>query len=268
MREVLDAISQHGYLLLFGWVLIEQLGLPVPAVPVLLAAGVLSGMGKMSFGISVALAIAACLLGDVVWFWLGRKHGGSVVRVLCKLSLEPDSCVRKTSNAFTKHGPVALLLAKFFPGIGTVSIPLAGSSGIGVRQFLLYDFGGCALYVLTFAGVGLALSNSVEKIEALTSHSAALGFWLVVAATAALLGRRWYERRKFLRELYAARISPQELQSMLAAEPKPFIVDLRHPLDFLPHPKLIPGAVRIEPEQVVARIAEFPRDRDIILYCT
>jgi len=268
MREVLDAISQHGYLLLFGWVLIEQLGLPIPAVPVLLAAGVLSGLGKLSFGVSIGLAIAACLIGDLVWFWLGRKYGGSVVRVLCKVSLEPDSCVRKTSNAFTKHGPVALLLAKFFPGIGTVSIPLAGSSGISFRQFMLYDTGGSVLYVLTFAGIGLALSHSVEKLEGLTSHSGAFGFWLVIGASAALLGNRWYERKKFLRELYAARISPQELQKLMEEAEKPFIVDLRHALDFLPHPKLIPGAVRIPPDEVVTRITEFPRDRDIILYCT
>lgn len=268
MREVLNAIAQHGYLLLFGWVLVEQLGLPIPAVPVLLAAGVLSGLGKLSFGVSIALAVAACLIGDVVWFWLGRKYGGGVVRILCKVSLEPDSCVRKTSNAFTKHGPVALLLAKFFPGIGTVSIPLAGSSGISWRTFLLYDLGGCGLYVLTFAGAGLALSNSVEKLEGFTSHAGAAGFWLVVAASAALLARRWHERKKFLRQLYKARISPHDLQALIESNEKPFIVDLRHPLDFFPNPKLIPGAIRMLPDEVVARLAEFPRDRDVILYCT
>lgn len=268
MREVLDAIAHHGYLLLFGWVLIEQLGLPVPAMPVLLAAGVLAGLGKLSFGVSIALAIAACLIGDLVWFWLGRRYGGSVVRILCKVSLEPDSCVRKTSNVFTKHGPVALLLAKFFPGIGTVSIPLAGSSGIGFRQFLLYDFGGSALYVLTFAGLGLALSHSVEKLEGVTNHAGALGFWLVVGASAALLGYRWYERKKFLNELYKARITPQDLRALIESGENPFIVDLRHALDFFPHPQLIPGAVRILPDEVVARMGEFPRDRDIILYCT
>src|SRR6185369_10480375 len=158
MHAVLDAIAQHGYLLLFGWVLIEQLGLPIPAMPVLLAAGVLAGLGKMSFGVAIALAITACLIGDLVWFWLGRRYGGGVVRVLCRVSFEPENCVRKTSDAFTKHGPVALLLAKFLPGIG-------------FWTFLLYDLGGCALYVLGFAGIGLALSNSVEQLDVLTSHA-------------------------------------------------------------------------------------------------
>jgi membrane protein DedA with SNARE-associated domain len=225
-------------------------------------------VGKLSFGVSVALAIAACLIGDIVWFWLGRKYGGGVVRILCKLSLEPDSCVRKTSDTFTKHGPVALLFAKFVPGIGTVSVPLAGSSGIPLRQFALYDLGGASLYVLTFAAAGLALSDSIEKLELLTSHTAALGFWLVVAACAVIVARRLWERKKFLRDLNMARITPKELQDLILAGSSPFIVDLRHPLDFLPHPKLIPGALRIPPKEVMTRIAEFPRDRDIILYCT
>jgi membrane protein DedA with SNARE-associated domain len=268
MREVLDAIAQHGYLLLFGWVLIEQLGLPIPALPVLLAAGVLAGLDKMSFGVAVALAITACLMGDLVWFWLGRRYGGGVVRVLCRLSLEPDNCVRKTSDAFTKHGPVALLLAKFLPGISTVSIPLAGSSGISFATFLLYDLGGCALYVLTFSGLGLALANSIESLERFTRHAGSFGFFLVVAASAALIGRRLWERHKFLRDLRMSRISPKEVQTLITSGASPYIVDLRHPLDFLPNPKLIPGAVRILPEKVLEHLGEFPRDRDIILYCT
>jgi membrane protein DedA with SNARE-associated domain len=268
MHSVLDAIAQHGYLLLFGWVLIEQLGLPIPAMPVLLAAGVLSGLGKMSFGVAIGLAIAACLIGDLVWFWLGRRYGGGVVRVLCRVSFEPENCVRKTSDAFTKHGPVALLLAKFLPGIGTVSIPLAGSSGISFGTFLLYDLGGCALYVLGFAGIGLALSNSVERLDVLTSHAHWPGLAILLIASAALIARRMWERRQFLHDLNMARIAPSELSELIKRGESPYIVDMRHPLDFLPHPKLIPGAIRIAPDEVVARSAEFPRDRDIILYCT
>ena len=268
MHAVLDAIARHGYLLLFGWVLIEQLGLPIPAVPVLLAAGVLAGLGKMSFGVAVTLAIIACLIGDLVWFWLGRRYGGGVVRILCKVSLEPDNCVRKTSDAFTKHGPVALLLAKFLPGIGTVSIPLAGSSGIRFSTFLLYDLGGSALYVLGFAGIGLALSNSVERLDDLTAHAHWPGLAILLIISAALVGRRYWERRRFLRDLNMARIAPRELSELIKRGESPYIVDMRHPLDFLPHPQLIPGAIRIAPDEVVARSAEFPRDRDIILYCT
>lgn len=268
MKEVLESISQHGYLFLFGWVLIEQLGLPLPAMPVLLAAGVLAGLGKMSFGAAILLAVAACLIGDVIWFWLGRRYGGSVTRILCRMSFEPDNCVRKTSDAFTKHGPVALLLAKFFPGIGTVSIPLAGSSGMRWLPFLLYDLGGSLLYVIAWAGIGLALANSAEKLDGLTSHAHWPGLALVLLVSAALVGKRIYERRKFLVELRMARISCDDLHALIQSGASPFIVDLRHPLDFLPNPRLIPGAIRITPEEVVARSGEFPRDRDIILYCT
>jgi membrane protein DedA with SNARE-associated domain len=214
------------------------------------------------------LAITACLIGDLLWFWLGRKYGGGVVRILCKLSLEPDSCVRRTSDAFTKHGPVALLFAKFLPGVGTVSIPLAGSSGIPFRQFALYDLGGSSLYILTFSGVGLALSDSIEKLDRLTSHAHWLGITIVLVASGTLFARRLWERKKFLRDLNIARIAPKELHHLITSGGSPFIVDLRHPLDFLPHPKVIPGALRILPKDVISRIAEFPRDRDIILYCT
>jgi membrane protein DedA with SNARE-associated domain len=268
MHAVLDAIAQHGHLLLFAWVLVEQLGLPIPAMPVLLAAGVLAGLEKMSFGLAVTLAIIACLIGDLVWFWLGRRYGGGVVRVLCRVSLEPENCVRKTSDAFTKHGPVALLLAKFFPGICTVSIPLAGSSGIRFSTFLFYDLGGSALYVLTFAGIGLALSHSVQRLDDLTAHAHWPGLALLLLASAAVVVHRVWERRKFLHDLNMARIAPSELSELIQRGESPYIVDMRHPLDFLPHPKLIPGAIRIAPDEVVARSAEFPRDRDIILYCT
>jgi membrane protein DedA with SNARE-associated domain len=268
MHAVLDAIAHHGYLLLFGWVLIEQLGLPIPAVPALLAAGVLAGLGKMSFGVAVTLAIIACLIGDLVWFWLGRRYGGGVVRVLCRVSLEPDNCVRKTSDVFVKHGPVALLLAKFLPGIGTVSIPLAGSSGIRFGTFLLYDVGGSMLYVLGFAGVGLALANSIGKLDNLTAHAHWPGLAILLLASGVLVFRRVWDRRRFLHDLNMARIAPSELNDLIMRGESPYIVDMRHPLDFLPHPKLIPGAIRIAPDEVMARSAEFPRDRDIILYCT
>jgi membrane protein DedA with SNARE-associated domain len=268
MNHVLQAIGAHGYLLLFAWVLVEQLGLPIPAIPVLLAAGVLSGMDKLSFVLSVLLAILACAIGDLVWFWLGRRYGGRVTTQLCRLSLEPDNCVRQTSGAFEKHGPAALLLAKFVPGIGTVSVPLAGSSGMSFRTFALYDLGGSALYVMTFIGAGLALTNSVEKLEALTSHASSIGSWLVIIATVALIGRRYYERRKFLRDLRMARIAPKELYEMMQSGAEPYVVDLRHALDFLPNPQLIPGAVRIDPDELIKHVASIPRDREIILYCT
>ncbi len=268
MNQIIHSVAQHGYLLLFAWVLAEQLGLPVPAAPVLLAAGVLSGMNKLSFGVCVAIALLACTLGDWVWFLLGRRYGTKMVNQLCRMSLEPDTCVRKTSNVFDKHGPAALLLAKFMPGIGTVSIPMAGNSAMNIQTFALYDFAGCGLYVLTLIGAGLLFTGSVEKVRALTVHAGSLGVAVVIAAAVGLVGRRVRERRRFRRDLTMSRIVPSDLLAMLQTGKNPYVVDLRHPLDFLPYPQLIPTAVRITPENLLKQAAEIPRDRDIILYCT
>jgi membrane protein DedA with SNARE-associated domain len=268
MHAVLDSIAKHGYLFVFLWVALEQLGVPIPALPVLLAAGVLSGLEQLSFAASVGLAIAACLIGDTVWYFLGRRYGAGVLRVLCRISIEPDTCVRKSSNLFSKHGPVALLLAKFVPGIGTVTVPMAGSSGLSWRTFLLYDTGGAALYVFTFTGIGLVLSNSIEKLDALTDHLGTLGFWFVALFTAGFILKRVLDRRRLVHDLRMSRITPHDVYQLIQDGKQPYIVDLRHALDFLPNPQLIPSAVRIDPDTLLTRRAEIPRDRDIILYCT
>jgi membrane protein DedA with SNARE-associated domain len=268
MHAILGAIGKHGYLFVFVWVALEQSGVPVPALPVLLAAGVLSGMEQLSFGVSVVVAIAACLIGDTIWFTLGRAYGTGVLRTLCKISIEPDTCVRKSSNLFSKHGPAALLLAKFVPGIGTVTIPMAGTSGLSWQKFFLYDTAGAALYVLTFTGIGLALTNSIEKLDYLTEHLGTVGFWFVVLFTAGFILKRVVDRRKLMKELRMSRIPPQDVYQMIQEGKQPYIVDLRHLLDFLPDPRVIPTSVRIDPEELLARSAEIPRDRDVILYCT
>lgn len=268
MHAILESIAKHGYLFVFLWVALEQSGVPVPALPVLLAAGVLSGMEQLSFGVSVLVAIVACLIGDTLWFALGRNYGARVLRTLCKISIEPDTCVRKSSNLFSKHGPAALLLAKFVPGIGTVTIPMAGTAGLSWRTFLLYDTGGAALYVLTFTGIGLALTNSIEKIDVITDHLGTVGFWFVVLFTAAFIIRRFVDRRKLMNALRTSRILPQDVYQMIQEGKQPYIADLRHLLDFLPDPRVIPTSVRIDPDELLARSADIPRDRDIILYCT
>jgi len=268
MHQIIHSVSQHGYLFLFAWVLADQLGLPIPAIPALLAAGVLSGMGKLSFPACVGLGLLACVIGDLVWFMLGRKYGGKIINLLCRISLEPDTCVRKSSGVFDKHGAASLLLAKFVPGVGTVAIPMAGNSRMNFRTFALYDLGGCILYVLSLMGIGLALSNSIERLESLTAYSSSLGYWLVVLAAIGLLGFRIYQRQKFLHDLRMSRIAPEELLAMLNTGKEPFVVDLRHALDFLPNSQVIPTAMRIDPDELVKQVMAIPRDRDIILYCT
>ncbi len=268
MSSIVQLIGQHGYLLLFAWVLAEQLGLPLPAMPALLAAGVLSGVGKLSFPVCIGTALLACLFGDASWFLLGRKYGARMVNLLCRVSLEPDTCVRKSASVFDRHGPQALLLVKFVPGVSAVSVPMAGNSAMTFRTFALYDVAGCAIYVLTVVSLGLLFAGSIERIHAVAAQIEAAGVVVVGGAVAGTLGRRVWMRRKFQRDVAMARISADELMVMMQKGEKPFVVDLRHPLDFLPHPQVIPTATRITPEELIERAADIPRDRDIILYCT
>src|SRR5262249_57067192 len=123
-----EALLQYGYLLLFAFVVAEQSGLPVPAVPVLLGVGALTGTGRMSMTLAFAAALAASLPPDVIWYELGRRRGGRILALLCRVSLEPDSCVRNTENLFLRRGRCALLVAKVFPGLRPLAPPLAGAA--------------------------------------------------------------------------------------------------------------------------------------------
>src|ERR1035441_2046549 len=137
----------YGYLLLFVWVLVEQLGIPLPAAPVLLAAGALSANGPFSFSLAFAAGLAAALAADSAWFLIGRRYGHHVLRILCKLSMEPTTCVRRTQDSFGRRRDATLVIAKFVPGLATLAPPVAGQNGMGFGRFLLLDGVGATLWV-------------------------------------------------------------------------------------------------------------------------
>src|SRR5579871_4333283 len=146
MRDVLPFLLRHGYWVLFVNVLGEQLGLPVPAFPVMLAMGALAGLGYRSFDISLVLAVCAALASDAAWFHLGRQRGGSILGLLCRLSLEPDSCVSNTKGLFSRYGAPSLLFAKFVPGLGAAAAPMAGLTRMPAWKFLSADLAGAAIW--------------------------------------------------------------------------------------------------------------------------
>src|SRR5260370_35247686 len=139
MHRTLEFLLHHGYVLLLGWVFVEQLGLPLPSMPLLLAAGALAGTGHLNFFASLLYAMLAAVSADSIWYQLGRVKGIKILQLLCKISLEPDSCVRRTEGLFSKQGARSLLLAKFLPGLGTVAPPLAGIFHMRPRRFLFFD---------------------------------------------------------------------------------------------------------------------------------
>jgi len=265
---VVQFLAGYGGPVLFGVVFAEQVGLSLPAAPLLLAAGALAGGGRMSLWTALGLPVLASLLGDGLWYELGRRRGSRVLNLLCRISLEPDSCVRRTENLFVRHGVRSLLVAKFVPGLSTVAPPLAGIFGVRVPRFLLYDGLGALFWAEAFVGVGYLFSSQLERAALYASRLGSALVVLLAAAVVAYVLGKYAQRRYVLRRLRIARIDAVELRRMLEARGEIMIVDLRSPLDAQADPYTIPGALRMAPEEVEQRHQEIPRERDIVLFCT
>jgi membrane protein DedA with SNARE-associated domain/rhodanese-related sulfurtransferase len=258
----------YGYLLLFAWVLVEQLGVPLPSAPVLLAAGALSAEHKISFPLALLAGVAGSLVADSTWYFIGRRYGHHVLRILCKLSLEPTLCVRKTQDSFGKRRRLTLAIAKFVPALATLAPPVAGQNGMGFAPFAFYDGIGSALWVGSVLAVGRFFGDLLKRDPSLLDWAGRFWLALLVVGILIFFFGRLARRRMFLKDLAAARLDPEELKRWLDAGQPVFIVDLRHPLELLPDPYTLPGAVHFSPDSLAARQSEIPRDRDVVLYCT
>jgi membrane protein DedA with SNARE-associated domain/rhodanese-related sulfurtransferase len=261
-------LLMYGYLLLFGWVLVEQLGVPLPATPVLLAAGALSAEGHLSFALALVASVAGALAADSVWFLVGRRYGHRVLRLLCKLSLEPTTCVRRTQDSFGRRRGVLLMFAKFIPGLGLLAPPVAGQNGMSLGPFLLFDAIGGTLWVTVLLVCGRLFGDVIKRNPGLLQWVTRFSGALLLLGVAAFFLGRLYRRRAVLKKLAAARLEPAELKRLLDLGEPLYIVDLRHPLELLPDPFTLPGALHLSPDALAARHLEIPRDRDIVLYCT
>jgi membrane protein DedA with SNARE-associated domain len=268
MHRTVEFLLHHGYVVLLAWVFAEQSGVPVPSIPLLLAAGALAGSHQLNLFASLFIVTFAAVSADFLWYQLGRRKGIKVLQFLCKITIEPDSCVRRTEGVFSRQGARSLILAKFLPGLSTVAPPLAGIFHMRPRRFLLFDAAGSFLWASTFLGLGYVFSGQIERIA---EHAASLGGWLVVilvGAFASYLGYKFIARRRFLRELRIARITVEELKHKIDSGEDLAIVDLRHSIDFEADPETIPGAFRVDAKELEEKNGLLPRDREIILYCT
>lgn len=268
MTETSQFLVNHGLPIVFAAVLLEQIGLPLPALPWLLAAGALSAAGKFNLPLGIAATMSACLIGDAFWFYLGRRRGNQVLGFLCRISLEPDSCVRRTLNVFTRYGLRGVVVSKFLPGMNTITPPLAGMSGIGAGRFFLFDGLGSLLYGGVFIFLGFFFSNQIGQIAAAISHIGGSALSLLVAFAALYIAYKFWQRQRLLHELRMARITVEELRQKLDAADKPVILDLRSHAELELDPSVISGAIHLDLGEVAHRHHEFPHDRDIVLYCS
>ena len=263
----------YAYLLIFLWVLVEQIGIPIPSVPILLTAGTLSATHRVSLLYVILSMLAACIVADTVWYSLGRRFGNSVLKLLCRLSFEASTCVSKTEGYFTRRGAVTLLFAKFVPGLSTVAAPIAGQTGMSYSRFLAWDLGGSLIWGSTFILAGYFFGDLAKKSAPFFAWLGHFAIFIFAAMVVGFLAHRIWKQRKFLQQVRELRLEPSELKEMLDTAEKggttpPFIVDLRHPLDYLPDPRVLPGALRIGPNELKQHSEIIPRDRDVILYCT
>lgn len=268
MHESFTILLNYGYLVVFVWVFSDQAGLPLPSFPVLLAAGAMARVDNLSLFTVIGLAALASLLADTVWFEIGRRRGGSVLKFICRTSLEPDSCIGRTRDTFSRQGTWTLLVSKFVPGMNIVASPMAGISGVSRGRFLLLNSLGSVIFASVFVLPGYFFSRQMESVLALTAES---GRWLLIGCGllfAAYLAIKYARRAQFVRCLRVARISPDELKDRLDRGGDVVILDLRLPLYYALAPEILPGAIRMAPSEVARRHEEIPRDRDIVLYCS
>jgi membrane protein DedA with SNARE-associated domain len=269
MSHTVEFVLRHGYALLFLWVFAEQAALPLPSIPLLLACGALAHDGRMNPVLAIGCGVLASLLADNIWFQLGRHRGAPVLRFLCRIALEPDSCVRRTESAFLRYGSRSMLLAKFVPGLNAAAAPLAGISGMSLGRFLVFDTLGASFWISSYILVGYLFSGQLESAGVYLQQ---MGFGLVLLV-AGLLGAwiawKFIQRRRFLRKLYMARITAEELSGMLESGRPVMILDVRNSMesdaDGIP---AIPGALHIPMEELLTRHQEIPRDREIVLFCS
>jgi membrane protein DedA with SNARE-associated domain len=268
MDALVTFLLRHAELVLFVYVFADQIGVPLPAVPVLLGAGAMAAVGTVNMPLAVALAVAGSLLADLVWYAAGRVHGRKVLGFLCRVSLEPDSCVRRTEDLFLRHGVRSLLVAKFVPGLGTVAPPLAGIVGIGLVRFVAYSAGAGLLWAAAWMGIGYAAGDALERVLV---HAEGLGAWLGAVlglVVVAYVVVKWIQRRRFLHDLRVARIDSDELKAKLDAGVPVTVLDVRSPGDVDSDPHLIPGALVVLPEDLERERLNLPPGREIVVYCS
>ncbi len=267
MDNLIPFLIQHGYAVLFIWIFAETMGLPVPSAPLLVMVGALAGGGQMNLLFCISLGLCAALPSDIFWYSMGRQHGGKVLSLICRISLEPDSCVRQTENIYARFGGRVLLVIKFVPGLSAVSTPLAGVIHMRLSHFLLFTSAGILIWVGSYTLIGYVFSEELERVLTYAMGMGRTLFVLVGGGLTIFILWKCSLRRRFLRELSIARITPEELKEKLDSGEDIMIIDVRQELDFETDPYIIPGAVRMRFEQVESNPV-VSSDREIVVYCT
>jgi membrane protein DedA with SNARE-associated domain len=267
MEEMTGPLTQYGLALVFANVLITQLGAPLPAIPTLIVAGAFAQQGHWPAAAVVGIAVVASLFGDLPWFYAGRRYGNRALNALCRIAIEPDSCVRQTENIFGRWGPPSLMFAKFIPGFATVAPPIAGAFRLALAPFLVYSAIGALLWAGAAVAVGVIFHAEVDSAIRLAAE---MGGWAVLAIgviAGFYIAVKWLERWFLVRFLRMVRITVDELHDQMQSGAPPVILDARSAAARKLDPRRIPGAVIVD-ANAPALHADVRPDRDVVVYCT
>src|SRR5436853_778061 len=263
-----DLVTRHGVALIFANVLLEQLGVPLPAVPTLIVAGALAVDGTLSAPAVFGVAFVASMIADSAWYLAGRRYGRRIMTTLCRISLSPDSCVRQTENHFDRWGGLTLVVGKFIPGLATVAPPLAGAMRIPWHSYLALNGAGTALWAAAPIALGMLFYAQIERLVGRLQDLGAMALEAVCALLALYVAFKWWERRRFYKMLRMARITAEELRHLMDSGKHPVIIDVRSRAERELDARSIPGALAFEVEGMERLLDSLPADRDVIFYCS
>lgn len=266
--QIIALLAHYGILLVFLNVLVEQAGVPVPAVPTLAVAGALAANGQLSLPGILLATLLACLLSDLAWYWAGRRFGSRVMRTICRISLSPDSCVKQSELHYQRWRGQVLLIAKFVPGLSTVAPPLVGAMGLRVPGFLLLDALGSLLWASVMVGLGYIFSKQIDHVLLAIERAGTVALEFLACLFVLYILVKWWQRWRLLRELRMARITVEELNEAIATGKAPVVVDVRSSVSRELDQRIIPGALLVSLDNLDEVIVGVPLDRELVLYCT
>ncbi|HXZ96336.1 MAG TPA: DedA family protein/thiosulfate sulfurtransferase GlpE [Burkholderiales bacterium] len=268
IHDLIQLIAEYGLLFVFVNVLAEQIGLPIPSVPALVIAGSLAMDGKISALDAFGAAFVACMIANAIWYVAGWYYGRSTLKLLCRISVSPDYCVRQTEVRFGRWGGLTLVLAKFFPGLSTIAPPLAGAMRLGRIRFLLLNGLGIAIWAAVAIGAGMLFHLEISHLILLLDEFEIAAVEVIFTLLALYIATKWWKRRRFYRMLRVARITVDELHRLFDQGQKPVVVDVRSSISRDQDPRFIPGALAMDIAEIDKRLEQLPIDREIIFYCT
>lgn len=268
MDDMTGLLAQHGLSLVFTNVLLTQAGAPLPSTPTLIVAGALIAQGQLGLAQVLAVATIATLLGNAPWYFAGRRYGHRILRTVCRISLEPDSCVQRTEDVFDRWGTISLIVGKNIPGFATIAPPLAGAMRVGFMRFMGYTAISALLWAVLPLLVGWIFSTEVEWLL-LQLEDLGLSALIVIAAVVAVyVISRSIERFLLIRLLRTTRIDVTELGALMEQDAKPVILDVRSRIAQKLEPRRLPGAIPVDMSAPQVPLVAVPPDRDVVVYCS